>query len=819
MKRLHTVLSALVVAAGLLGTAQVASAQRILVYGPGGTTATASFPVGATPTVANAAMWASLTTADFGGYDAIWIDSAVCTGDAGIFATARANRAVWSAAIAGRIIVSGADPDFHAGQPGAPEFMRQSAAWVGGLGATAEGGATGLYVSYGCVNAAPADMIDAFGAFTISIAHADATQVDAHPITVGLTPANLAWGNFGHQIFTAFPASFRSIIRQSAGTQVLVREDCPAITVPVGGFSVAEGGSVSLSATSAATTITWDLNGDGTFETTGNPVTFSAAGRDGPSVQAIAVRSSGACASVAVTSSVSIVNLNPSVTSTPPVSVNAGATLSYTITTTDPAGALDPRTFMLTSGPSGAAVGVSSGVVTWSPGFAVAGTTAPFTITVSDGDGGTAVHTFSVSVVCPDADGDTFPDGRCPDESDCNDSVAAIFPGAPELCDTIDQDCDGAPANGYSLGTACSLGVGECTAGGVLVCASTTTTSCNATPGVPTDELCGTTLDEDCDGSTDEGFDVGDACSVGVGICETAGAKVCTADMLSTECDATAGTPGTESCNGLDDDCNGTLDDGGDDLCSASADGTMCLAMGTLAACGCAADADCGDATSGRICDLTTSSCVDGCGVGDDRNGCPTEQFCTSMDPAVDGVCTTTCNFDEDCAVSPEMPFCFMDSTGGICVECTNDTQCGDRTDGRDRCIGPDHTCAACSDADTSACSDAGDGSACVSGLCGCTTDDDCAADRMCDTATDVCVDRPAPDAGMPDAGGSDAGTGDAGGGSGDAGVGPDASMGGATGGACGCSVPGAEGRRSGLAGLVLLALGLVMASRRRAKR
>lgn len=66
-------------------------------------------------------------------------------------------------------------------------------------------------------------------------------------------------------------------------------------------------------------------------------------------------------------------------------------------------------------------------------------------------DGPTECETFA------DTDGDGFGDpARClplgtstgvPDASDCDDSDAGVYPGAEEICDGIDQDCDRVPDN------------------------------------------------------------------------------------------------------------------------------------------------------------------------------------------------------------------------------------------------------------------------------------------------------------------------------------------------------------------------------------
>ena len=69
--------------------------------------------------------------------------------------------------------------------------------------------------------------------------------------------------------------------------------------------------------------------------------------------------------------------------------------------------------------------------------------------------------------------------------------------------------------------------------------------------------------DDDCDGAVDEDFPgKGSACSVGVGTCFRSGQIVCTADQQGLACNATPGTPSPEVCNGLDDDCDGLIDDG-----------------------------------------------------------------------------------------------------------------------------------------------------------------------------------------------------------------------------------------------------------------
>lgn len=172
-----------------------------------------------------------------------------------------------------------------------------------------------------------------------------------------------------------------------------------------------------------------------------------------------------------------------------------------------------------------------------------------------DGDGhGSPDPAYPTRIDC------SPPPGYAPTNDDCNDFQASVYPGADELCDLKDNDCDGEVDNDLVYQAYCADADGD----GHGAIGGTTMMDCKPSPGFGPCDDCddrdSTTYpgatevcdgrDNTCEGTVDEGVRL----ICGVGLCARY-ARGC-----STTC--FPGQPFDEYCNDYDDDCDGIVDNG-----------------------------------------------------------------------------------------------------------------------------------------------------------------------------------------------------------------------------------------------------------------
>ena len=283
---------------------------------------------------------------------------------------------------------------------------------------------------------------------------------------------------------------------------------------------------------------------------------------------------------------------------------------------------------------------------------------------------------------CADVDGDgsdrdcdgypanVDPGGADGIEQDCNDSNELVYPGAPETIDGVDANCDGhdgtdADGDGFA---SVETGGNDCD-------------DTNAQIHVLAPEVCGNGLDDDCSGTAedaDEDFDEYIAEDCGGDDCDD-GDPAVNIDFL-------------ELCDGVDNDCDGLIDNrdvdgddhwgcGGDDCddndpstylgAQELADGRDNNCDGTIDEGTAWADDDgdgycegpalCGDGSQPGDCDDTDATVapdlpeVCGNGLDNDCSGVADDEDLDGdgyYDPACGGL---DCN-DSDATINPQAP-------------------------------------------------------------------------------------------------------------------------------------------------------------------
>ncbi len=260
-----------------------------------------------------------------------------------------------------------------------------------------------------------------------------------------------------------------------------------------------------------------------------------------------------------------------------------------------------------------------------------------------------------------DTDGDGFGDpeteqsgcapgpARVPDSTDCDDKDAHVYPGLPERCDGVDNDCDGqvdedavdgtmwfpdGDADGF--GTADSS-VRACTAPANHVAVDGDCQDANDEqhPGRADDDCDG--LDDDCDGVVDQimplWYPDGDSDGAGAGTpvaaCTAPAGHVATDDDCDDSTDL-IGPGADERCNSIDDDCDGLTDEDAIDPVDWHADSD-------------------GDGFGDPL--VTVSVCAT-----DAPNAVPNSSDCDDADPARNPAAVEVCGngLDDDCAAGTD---------------------------------------------------------------------------------------------------------------------------------------------------------------------
>ena len=234
------------------------------------------------------------------------------------------------------------------------------------------------------------------------------------------------------------------------------------------------------------------------------------------------------------------------------------------------------------------------------------------------------------------------------DDEDCAPFDVTVFPGAEDVCDGMDNDCDD-EIDEDGNGVECTIenDFGACV--GLQQCLDGVP-QCGA--AVPTAEECDG-LDNNCDGQVDEELVTSEVCTIDNEFGSCAGVNGC----VDGQWGCTAASPAAEECDGADNDCDDLIDEElGTTTCGAGA----CEHAVDNCVDGQEQLCDPLEGTSDEVCDGVDNDCDDAvdeelgtttCGVGACEHAADNcvdgqTQVCDPMEGMTDEVCD---GVDNDC--------------------------------------------------------------------------------------------------------------------------------------------------------------------------